>query len=148
MLRTRSATAVSSDTANVGSDLTRLRNTLRLMASGAQAADHVAHQHEGELGVAAQRGLESPAVERDHAARGRGERGRAARRLAEGGPLAEDLPGGHGADRLALHQQGHFALEQVVHLVALQEEAARLLVLAEDPGAGRDVFRLSRGPEK
>src|SRR5207249_11817531 len=56
----------------------------------------------------------SPAVERDHAARGRGERGRAARRLAEGGPLAEDLPGGHGADRLALHQQGHFALEQVV----------------------------------
>src|SRR5262249_18702067 len=57
---------------------------------------------------------------------------------------AEDLARLDGADRLPLGGERDHAFDQEVHLVALQQKPARLLVLREEHRPGRYRFLLAR----
>src|SRR6266850_4420635 len=93
----------------------------------AQPPDHDAHQHQREAGLPAQRRLELLVVERDQLAGALRHGGGAARRVADGRQLAEDLAWLDRADRLAAGEQADLAAEQQVDLAALEEALAFLL---------------------
>src|SRR5262249_28792648 len=97
----------------------------------ADAPDHDAHEHQGELRLHAQGGLELPLVEPDHPARRPRHRCRASRHVGHRRHLAEDLALPDHAYDLALADQADLAVDEQVHLVALQEELAALVVLGE-----------------
>jgi hypothetical protein len=120
----------------------------RAARSAAQALDHHAEHHQRELGLLLQRGGELPVVESDHAARGLRQGGGAARRIADRRHLAEDLADLHRAERPAFGGQPDLAVQQQVHLVAPEQDAACLLVLSEEHGAGSDRFLLADRFEK